>query len=287
MYYFLTVTRPTPIKAIFLLLGLSLIGKVAGAEDDATAIISKAFEAARSNEKATRNYVFHERLEERRFNRKGKEKKRESKTWDVTLLDRSQYRQLIARNDQALSARETAKEKRKLLKSIKKTKVETPKQRRKRLAQLEEDQRKDHELLREITRAFDFRLLRKEAIDGVSTHVISAEPRPGYKPASRETRVLRKIRATLWVAQDDYGFVQADIETIDNFTWAAVFKLREGARVQMKQRRHQSGIWLAEYWQIRFRAKVAQLMRFNREFTSTFSNYRRFGTETTETWSVE
>ena len=109
--------------------------------------------------------------------------------------------------------REAAKEQRKLEKELHKTQRETARQRKKRLARVDKERQEGEDLLREITRAFDWQLVGEEVVDSSATHVISAEPKQGYVPASREARVLTKLRATLWVAQDDYGWVKADIET--------------------------------------------------------------------------
>lgn len=260
----------------------------APAKEDAEAIVLEAFEAAKGHGRAARDYVFHERIEDRRFNRKGEEKKRSSKTWDVTLFEHSQYRELIAKNDRPLSASEAARERRRFDKHIRKTQTETARQREKRLAQIEKERREDEEFLEEITRAFDFRLVGEETLDGVACHVVVAEPRTGYVPRNRDARVLTKLRAKLWIARDDYGWARAEIETLGNFTWAAIFKLREGARVRIEQFRNADGVWLGESWHMRLRAKVAQVLRYDVELIGTYDNYRKFTTDTTETgWSLE
>lgn len=258
----------------------------ARARDDALPIIEKAFEAARTNEALARQYVFHERIEERRFSRKGEEKKRQSQTHDVTQFEGSDYRRLIARNDRPLDARAAAREQRKLDRHLRKLQRETPRQRQQRLARVERERREGEEFLEEITRAFDFRLIREEVVDGLATWVISAEPKPGYRPTSRMARVLPKVRATLWVAREGHAWVQAEIETTGDVTWAAVFRLREGAQIRFKQRRLDDGVWVTDRWNVRLRANIALVYRLHAELTGTYDNFRRFTTDTTVTgWS--
>lgn len=250
-------------------------------DDDALPIVEKAFEAARANEAVVRNYVFHERVEQVRFNRKGEEKKRQSWTYDVTLLDSSEYRRLIAIDDRPLYAKTEAKERRKLEKQIRKMRNETPKQREKRLAKVEKGREESEQFLEEITKAFDFRLAGEEEIDGVATHVISAEPKAGYEPTSRETRVLPKLRGTLWISKDDHAWVRADLEVFDDITWAVIFKLREGARIRFKQRKLNDEVWVPDSWYVRMRARAALVFKFNGEATGSYSNYRKFTTDST------
>ncbi|NIM00595.1 MAG: hypothetical protein GTN89_06955 [Acidobacteria bacterium] len=264
--------------------GLAIVGLVAAfpvhADDDARAIVEKAFEAARANEAIARDYVYHERIEETRYNKKGEVKKRESQTWDVTLLDYSEYRRLIAKNDGPLFPETAAKEQRKLEKQLEKMRTETPKKRKKRLAKIEKGRKEGEAFLEEITKAFDFRLTGEEEIGGVATHVISFTPKESYKPRSREAKVLPKVRGTLWVSKGDYGWVQADMQTIGNIRWMVIFKLNEGARVRFTQRKHNDEVWLTDNWYVRIKARVA-FVKFDGEVHGSYSNFRKFTTDTT------
>lgn len=251
------------------------------AEEDALPIIEKAFEHARVNEALARSYVFHERVEERRFNKKGKEKKRGSTTHDVTLLDGSEFRRLIAIDDKPLFAKTEAKERRKLEKQLAKMRNETPKQRRKRLAKVEKGREEGERFLEEITKAFDYRVTGEEKIDGISTWVISAEPKEGYDPPSREARVLTKLRATVWISKKDHAWVRADMETFDVIKWGIIFKLHEGAKIRFKQRRVNDEVWLTESWHVRLKSRAALFFKFNGELSGRYSNYRKFTTDST------
>jgi hypothetical protein len=251
------------------------------AGDDALPIIKKAFESARANEAIARSYVFRERVEECRFNKKGEVKKRGSTTYDVTLLDSSEYRRLIAIDDKPLFPKTAAKEERKLEKQIERMRNETPKHRRARLAKVEKGREEGERFLEEITRAFDFRLIGEEEIAGVATYVISADPKAGYEPLSRETKVLPKVRGTLWVSKEDHAWVKADMETLANIRWAVVFKLSRGAKIRFEQRKINDEVWLTDNWYVRLRAKAALVFKFNGELTGRYSDYQRFETDST------
>ena len=173
------------------------------------------------------------------------------------------------------------KEQARLEKQIEKMQNEKPKQREKRLAKIEKEREESEQFLQEITRAFEFRLIGEEEIDGVATHVISAEPREGYEPSSPETKVLPKVRGTLWIAREDNAWVKADMETIGNITWSVIFKLHEGARVRFTQRRINDEVWLPDSWHVSMKAKAALVFKFNGEVTGTYSDYRKFTTDST------
>ena len=246
-------------------------------------IVERAFAAAEANQKIQQLSVFHERVEQRVLDKQGREKSRESKTWDVTLLDGSVYKQLIAKDDQPLSEKEQAKQQRKLDKQLRKMRDETPAQREKRLEKIAKEREEARRFLEEITRAFDFQLIGEETIDGVDTHVISAQPRAGYEPAFRQARVLTKLRGTLWISTGDHAWVRAEIETFEDFKWRLV-KLREGATIRFSQQRVNDEVWMMDNWFVRLRAKAALVFGFHGEFTGTYDAFRKFTTDDSEVY---
>ena len=266
-------------KLSWIALASWLLAGPALAQEDALEIVQRAFEAATANEEIARQYVFHERVEEVRLDKKGREKRRRSRTWDVSLFEDGELRRLIRRDDRPLTAREEAKEQRKIDRHIAKVQKETQRQRARRRARREKERAEGLEFLEEITRAFEFRKLREEIVDGTPTFVISATPKEGYRPTSREAKVLTKVSATFWIAQDDYGWAQAEIETLDDISWL-VYKLSGGSRVTIKQRKLNAEVWMADRWRVRLKARVALVYRYQAEIVGTYSNFRRFTTET-------
>lgn len=250
------------------------------AADDALAIIQKAFEADQANDEIARSYTFHERVEETMFDKEGEIKKQESKTWDVTLLDGSEYRRLIAMDGEPLPPEKAAKEEKKLQKSLEKMRSEDAKEREKRLRNIEEEREQERRFIREITRAFDFRLAGEEIINGTPCHVIEADPKPGYEPSFGKAKVLEKVRGTLWIGKRDYAWVRAEVDTIDKFTWGLfLFKLREGAQIKFEQQRVNDEVWLPVGWDVRAEGRAALVAKFDARITGSYSNFRKFSTE--------
>ncbi len=253
---------------------------VSAGEDEALAIIQKAFAADEENEKTARSYTFHERIGTTFLDKNGEVKKRESKTWDITLLDGAEYRRLIAEDDEPLPDKKAAKEEKKLRKSIEKMRSETPRQREKRLRELEKEREEERRFIREVTRAFDFRLAGEETVDGVDCYVIDAAPKPGYEPSFDRAKVLKKVRGSVWIGKRDYAWVKADVDTVESFTWGLfLLKLREGARIQFEQRRFNDEVWLPFKWSVRALGRAALIAKFNVIVEGSYSNFRKFSTE--------
>jgi len=73
---------------------------------DLRQIVRRAVELDQKNLAASRNYSFQLRQEERQMDSAGKPKEVKLRTWDVTIVDGSPYRRLVARNDVPLRAKE-------------------------------------------------------------------------------------------------------------------------------------------------------------------------------------
>ena len=73
---------------------------------DAHEIVRRAIELERNNSQNWLNYTYLEHQVQRQFDSAGKVKTQTIRTFDVTNLEGSPYRRLVARNDQPLSPQE-------------------------------------------------------------------------------------------------------------------------------------------------------------------------------------
>ena len=129
---------------------------------DPVEIIRRATELDRHNTGISRSYTFLQRQEQRDLDAAGKLKKTESETFDVTLLEGSPYRRLVARNDQPLPLKDQSKEEDKLQRSIADRRKETPELHERRVADWERKRQKQREPLKELPDAFTFTLAGEE-----------------------------------------------------------------------------------------------------------------------------
>jgi len=270
-----------------LLLALSGVGASArAASPDASEIIRLAFEHDEHNEKLTRQYTFQQRIEERNLNKQDEIKSSKSKTHDITLLDGSEYRRLIARNDQPLKAKETANEQSKLDKNIRKIRNETPKQRAKRLAKREKYKEEQRKWIAEIQNTFDFRLRGEETFNGVESYIIDATPKPGYKPRFRKAKFLTKMKGTFWISKAEYAWIRLDAETLDkiSFGWV-LFRLGQGSAVEFSQTKINDEVWMLDSFRVRFKGRVALVKSLNQEVLGSYSNFRKFSADSNVTFA--
>ncbi len=226
---------PLPTRALLLILAPAtvLLG-----QPDAREVIRRAVAADERNWEAARNHAFSERVNLRYLDSQGRVKSKDVKIYDVTLLDGSPYRRLVARDDRPLPPAEERREQEKFDRIIAERRLETPAQRARRLAEYDRRPEWQREAWRELPEAFDFRLAAAEVRDGHSLYVIEATPRQGYRPRSRTADVLAHLQGKLWVDKQDYHLVKAELEVVDTIS-VGLFLVRvaKGSSAVLEQTR--------------------------------------------------
>ena len=247
---------------------------------DAREIIRRSGEADTGNTAAARNYTFLQRQETRKLDGAGHVKDTESLTYDVTLLEGSPYRRLVARNDRPLSDKEQKEEQEKLRRSIEIRQHETPEQRAARIADWHRKQEDQRRPLKELPDAFDFRILPNEAIDGAECWVIEATPKPGYKPKSPSAFFFPKIRARFWIARSNYQWVKFDMEALDTIAFKGILvRLAKGSHLVMDQQHVNGEVWLPRKIVLNASARILLIKGFHAEIVYSFSDYKKFQVE--------
>ena len=256
-----------------LLLGLAFTTALPG-QVDAREIIRRAVAADELNWKAARNYTFLQRVELRWLDAQGKVKLSHVQTYDVTLQEGTPYRQLVQREDSALSPSEEKAEHERLAKSIAERRHETDVKRAKRLS--EYDRRPDwqSEAWHELPEAFEFRLAGEGEMDGHGVIIIEAVPREGYQPRSRTAKMFRSIKGKFWVDQQDHQIVKVEAEVIDSISVGFfLVRVAKGSRAILQMTTVGDGVRLPDHLQVFASARlgIVKVVRF--EQNTHFSRY--------------
>lgn len=213
-------------------------------------------------------YSFTERDEEVKGN------SRTVKTYRVLMIEGSPYKRLIAVDDRPLSATQNAREERQLSHEIERRRKETPEERAHRLTKYERERRQDQALLSEMTEAFDFNPAGEEVVNGYGTRVFWAQPRPGYRPRSRETAVLTGMRGKLWIERSECQWVKGEAEVFRPVRFGLfIAKVRPGTQFLLEQMPVTSGIWLPKHFRVEVKASILGSSRHMID-DETYSDYR-------------
>jgi hypothetical protein len=153
--------------------------------------------------------------------------------------------------------------------------------------ELDKQRRESTEVVDEIFRVYDVRMLRRESIEGHDTIAMSLTPRPDAKPRTRDGRIMQKFNVKAWISEQDYELVRVDIEAMDTVSlgFGLLARVHKGTRASFQRRKVNDEIWLPASASYTASVRVALFKVFRVGGTSEFSNYKKFtvGTSTTYT----
>ena len=248
---------------------------------DPAEIIRRVAAHEEENEKKKRDYTYEEKVLEKKLDGHGDVKSSETSGFDVMVIYGEHVQRQVSKDDKPLPPKDAAKEEEKIDKLIAKYKNETEDQRAKRLEKAEKSRREGRDFVNEIADAFNFTMLPPETGDGRALYVIQGEPKPGYEPHSKNGKFLTKFRGKIWIDQNEYQWVKADLETIDtiSFGWF-VARLHKGTHLYFEQTRVNDEVWLPKLVRLNLGARVAVFKDLNYDVTQTYSDYKKFGAQT-------
>jgi hypothetical protein len=142
------------------------------------------------------------------------------------------------------------------------------------------------ESIDEVFRLFDIRMLGREALEGHDTIAFSLTPRPGVKPRTRDGSIMRNFSGRAWISESDYELVRLDVEAIDtvSFGFGLLARVHKGSQASFRRRKVNDEAWLPAMATYSASARVALVKVMRRGGVSEFSDYKKFGVDTSVTY---
>lgn len=201
---------------------------------------------------------------------------RNTRKYRVLMIDGSPYNELIGTNGRPLPKEQAEAEARKLQREVAKRQHETRSQRQKRVAEYERERRQDNELLKTMIEGFSFRLAGEATVDGRRCFVLQGTPKPGFQPTSRETEVLKGMRGTMWIDEQQYQWVKVQAEVFRPVTFGLfIARVRPGTQFTLEQQPVQGNLWLPSHFSMRVKATVLHFVPHNSFDDETYRDYHR------------
>jgi hypothetical protein len=243
-------------------------------------LVQRAVTNDLNNYEVYKNLTHVERVQTDQMGGKGKLKKSESTTSEIFILYGERVEHVIAKNDKPLTGDEAKKEQEKFDKKVQKLKDESPEKRRKREEKFEEDTKKDRESIADAAAAFDFKLLGEENVNGRPAYVIQGEPKPGYKPKTKDGAILQKVHGKIWIDIAASHWVKMDVEFTDTYSVGWVLaRIRKGTRIQIEQIPFRENVWVPTEVHLNLDARVALFKQYFANVDMKFSDWRQFSSD--------
>jgi len=262
--HIMRLLRSIPGKIEWLVLLFMLLTARASAQDDARSIIQRSVEANHADWKAAPAYDYFECDRENGT----------SKTYQVMMIAGSPYTRLVAEKGKPLTPNQEAEEERKLDNVRAQRQAETAQQRERRVAEYEKDRKRDHLLMDELAKAFDFRLIGRQKLGPYEVHELRATPRAGYEPPNMEAQVLTGMQGELWIDEHTFQWVKVEAEVIRPvFIEGFLARVDPGTRFELEKMPVADDIWLPRHFVMKSHAKVLFLFPDNTQEDDTYFDY--------------
>lgn len=199
-----------------------------------------------------------------------------SKTYEVTMIDGSPYRRLIAVNGEPLPKDAQRGEQQKLKQAVAQRQAQSPQQRQKRIANYKKGRQRDHAMMQQLTKAFTFTLIGEEKLGSFTVYHLRADPKPDYQPPSMETEVLMGMKGQLWIDKASYQWVRVMAEVVRPVSIAGFLaQVEPGTQFKLEKMPVENGIWLPKHFAMKAHAKVLMVINRSSQEDDTFSDYQR------------
>jgi hypothetical protein len=199
-----------------------------------------------------------------------------SKTYQVTMIEGTPYQRLIAVNGKPLSPAQDEQEKKKQEQAATERRSESSQQRKERIAKYEKDRRRNHEMMEQLTRAFNFKLLGQRKARGFTVYVLKATPRPGYQPPNLETQVLPGMQGELWIDAKTYQWVKVTARVIHPVSIEGFLaQVEPGTQFELEKSPVDDHVWQVSHFSMKSQAKVLYLFNHASWEDDTYFDYQR------------
>lgn len=229
-----------------------------------------------------REMGYHYRLQRDRIilDKRGREKKRTSSTFEVIPLEDGVYRKLISKNGKPLSEKEAGKEQKKAESQLLRQR-NLPASGRVRLERKNAERRRKMNLFwKESVQAFHFYYRGEEVLNGRPVAVVDLLPQENYQPTEKDIWMLGKLKGRIWIDRQDLQLSQVEMEFVKPVKVAGglIAKFYKGSTLWLRQEKVRDGVWFPRRFEFTMNGRIFLLKGFNMRMTGEFSDYRSFGT---------
>ncbi len=245
--------RTEPVNCRYLILLLALVLPIwSMGENNADEIIQRSVEALQRDFKASPEF---DCLERDRVSGG-------TRTYEDTMILGSPYQRLIAVNGRPLTPAASAKEQQKLNNVLSERETESPQKRDERIAKYKKEQERDHSMMNEMVKAFQFRLAGETKLVGRDVYVLQATPRPGYRPPNMETEALTGMKGMLWIDKQTFQRVKVEAQVMHHVSIEGFLaQVEPGTHFELEKAPVAPGVWLPTHFPMRSLPKFSFCFR--------------------------
>jgi hypothetical protein len=270
--------RSLVISVLFIPAGVAQAGVVqAGAAkaEDAREIVTRSVNADNRNERLRRNYTYKVLNETRELDSSGNVTAAHRKLEEVLYIGGRTYLRTLEQDGKPLGSKDEAREQAKLDRAAHDASRLSQTEKLARENQEQRERARRRERLQYVPDAFSLRIAAEVNINGRDAWQIEARPRLDYK--GPYASLLRNMEGTLWIDKTDYQWVKVEADTLNTISLGLFLaRIGKGTRISFENTRVNNEIWAPKRVTLKASARLALLRKLNAEQEVTFSEYRKF-----------
>ena len=232
-------------------------------------------------------YTYNRKQTKIHLDKKGNPKKREVNQFEIfpSLDDNYTYIRQTVKDGKPVDPKKIEKQDREHDKKLRERAEELEKEgvdeRTKRRRKEEEESRKEDLVIDELFRLYEFALIGRESIEGYNAILLEFNPRPDFKPSSKEAKVLAKLAGKAWFCEEDYQLIKSEVEFIDNVSFGKglLARLHKGTKASILRRRVNDEVWLPARSHVTGSARILLLKKIRINIIDEYSDYRKFAVD--------
>jgi hypothetical protein len=202
------------------------------------------------------------------------------------LPNEPRWRRLIRKNGVAVPApelaRQDAERQQKVMSYVRKREQDPAKAAADDARKRAEEQRELDSAIDDALLVYDFKMLRREAIEGHDTIVLSFTPRRNSRPRTREGKIMRHFAGHAWVSEAEHELVRLEAQALDtvSFGLGLFARVHKGSKAAFQRRKVNGEEWLPASASYTASARVALVKMLRVGGVSEYSDYRKFTVDT-------
>jgi hypothetical protein len=134
----------------------------------------------------------------------------------------------------------------------------------------------------DVVKTLQFDLDRREMVDGRELLVVTFHPRKDANPRTRQGKMAKVFKGTVWVDEDAKEVVRVEAIAIDSLSYGfgVLARLSEGTRVEVVRERIDSTVWLPTSIKLKGDGRALLFIRkLNVDYFIEWFDYKRVLTE--------
>jgi hypothetical protein len=239
---------------------------------DLREIVERATAAIHSDWAADPKYACVEKDETRKGD------KATSKTFEVVMIDGSEYRLPMAFDDRELPPDREKAELAKLREEAARRKGEGDGARQRRIGAWKKQHDENGEFLLDFPKVFEFELVREEIKDGHPAYVLSAKPKPGFVPSTRAEKVLVGMVGTAWVDKESLHPIHVECSVVRAVpVFGALASVLPGTQIDIGMTPVGDSVWLIDDVEMKLSVSKLHVFKSSESTRSTYTRYKLNG----------